>query len=276
MLNLNVKGILWNSVDPVVMGIINCTPDSFFEGSRANNYKDIVAKAGEMLEQGASILDIGGQSSRPGSDMVGVETELSRVLPAIKAIKDKFPDALLSIDSFHSIVAEKALEAGASIINDISAGVDDPEIYAVAASYSAPYICMHMQGRPSTMQQNPSYQNVVTEILDFFIERKEVCIAAGIKDIIIDPGFGFGKSIEHNFTLLSQLNAFSILSLPILAGLSRKSMIYKTLGTTAEFALNGTTALNMIALQNGASLLRVHDVKEALEVIQLFKSIKKA
>ena len=273
MFTLNCKGKLLMLDPPVVMGIINATPDSFYKG---NINDDILALAEGMLADGATILDIGGQSTRPGSERITAEEELHRILPVIKAIHAKFPGTIISVDTYSSTVAIAAVEAGASIVNDISAGTMDAQMLQTVARLQVPYICMHMQGTPGNMQKDPHYDDVTKEVLDFFIAKVHECKKAGIIDIIIDPGFGFGKTIAHNFSLLKKLEALAILDKPILAGISRKSTIYKTLQTTADDALNGTTVLNTIALMNGASLLRVHDVKEAQEAVTLFNAYKKA
>ena len=257
---------------PVVMGIINATPDSFYKGDLQQGLDGIVALAGKMIADGAAILDVGGQSTRPGSERITAAEETERVVPVIDAIITKYPDIIISTDTYQARVAEAAVHAGASIINDISGGDMDPEMIATAATLKVPYICMHLKGTPETMQQQPEYEDVVKEVLDYFIMKIEVCKRAGIHDVIIDPGFGFGKTIAHNFQLLKHLRVFKMLDRPILAGLSRKGTIYKTLGTTAERALNGTTVLNTIALMNGAGVLRVHDVKEAMEVIRLLEA----
>lgn len=273
MHTLNCKGKLLVLDKPVVMGIINITPDSFYEGSRKQSIQEIVQVAALMLRDGASILDIGGQSTRPGSGRLNAEQEKQRVLPAIEAIITAYPEAIISIDTYDATVAEKAVQAGATIINDISSGDMDQTMLHTAANLKVPYICMHMQGTPVSMQKNPQYTNVTAQVLDYLARKADTCKQAGINDVIIDPGFGFGKTIEHNFTLLRQLSAFKILNCPLLAGLSRKSTIYKTLGTTAENALNGTTVLNTIALMNGADILRVHDVKAAVEAVMLLQKI---
>jgi dihydropteroate synthase len=273
MYTLNCKGRLLVLEQPVVMGILNITPDSFYSGSRIQVKDDILQKAEQMLQEGATILDIGGQSTRPESLRLSANEELTRVLSAIQLIKQHFPDCFISIDTYHSTVASEAVAAGADMVNDISAGNMDEQMIPAVAALNVPYIAMHMQGTPETMQQNPTYENVTREVLDYFIKKTEQCKAAGIKDIIIDPGFGFGKTISHNFQLLRELEVFKILNYSLLAGLSRKSTIYKTLGTTAEEALNGTTVLNTIALQKGAVILRVHDVKEAAETIKLVQSV---
>ncbi|MCC6289317.1 MAG: dihydropteroate synthase [Chitinophagaceae bacterium] len=271
MHTLNCKGKLLVIDKPVVMGIINITPDSFYKESRKQSIQDIVQVAAEMIADGASMLDIGGQSTRPGSERLDYVHEKQRILPAIEAIMATFPEAIISVDTYAATVAEEAVQAGASIINDISSGDMDEAMLDTVAMLNVPYICMHMQGTPDNMQKNPQYTDVTAQILDYLAQKADACRRVGINDIIIDPGFGFGKTIEHNFTLLRQLNAFKILNCPVLAGLSRKATVYKTLGTTAENALNGTTVLNTIALMNGADILRVHDVKAAAEAITLFQ-----
>ena len=269
MYTLNCKGKLLVLDQPVVMGIINATADSFYKGDAMLGLKGIVSLAGEMIEAGAAILDIGGQSTRPGSKRIDAEQETQRVVPVIEAILAQYPDALLSVDTYHSRVAENAVLAGASIVNDISGGTMDTEMISTVAGLKVPYICMHIKGTPENMQQEAHYEDVVKEVLDYFILKTELCRAAGINDIIIDPGFGFAKTIGHNFQLLRNLAVFKMLGKPILAGLSRKSTVYKTLGISATEALNGTTVLNTLAIMNGASILRVHDVKEAKETIDL-------
>ena len=273
MFTLNCCSNLLTIDSPIVMGIINATPDSFYKG---NIKDDILGLAAQMLSDGATILDIGGQSTKPNSTLHSAKEEMDRVLPFIKKINTAFPNALISVDTFYSEVAKAAVDVGATIINDISAGNMDKEMLKTVAQLNTPYVCMHMQGTPATMQQNPSYENSTKEVLDFFIQKINECKSAGVKDVVIDPGFGFGKTIDHNYTLLKNLSIFSMLDSPILVGLSRKSIVYKPLHTSANEALNGTTALNMIALLNGASLLRVHDVKEAKEAIDLFNIYKKA
>ncbi len=270
MFTLNCKGKLLVIDKPVVMGIINITPDSFYEGSRLQTNEKILFQAKKMIEEGASIIDIGGQSTRPGSERISVKEELQRVLPALEIILKNFPDTIISVDTYQSEVAEETIKAGASMINDISSGNMDNEMINTVAKLGVPYICMHMKGTPENMQQQPKYENITKEILDFFIKKIDECKHAGINDVIIDPGFGFGKTISHNFTLLKHLSVFKMLEKPIMAGLSRKSTIYKTLGITSGDALNGTTVLNTLALQNGANILRVHDVKEAKEAITLY------
>ncbi len=276
MYTLNCKGKLLVIDQPIVMGIINVTPDSFFEGHSPLGLEGIVTLAGKMIDDGAIILDIGGQSTRPGSERIKADREIDRVVPVIEAILSKYPDTIISIDTYQSRVAEIAVNAGASIVNDISAGEMDKEMIGMVASLHVPYICMHMKGTPETMQKDIHYENVVKEVLDYFIYKIAACKAAGILDIIVDPGFGFGKTIAHNFQLLKQLEIFKLLEKPILVGISRKSTIYKTLGISANEALNGTTVLNTIALLNGAAILRVHDVKEAKEAIALISSLNAA
>ncbi len=274
MFTLNCKGRLLIIDKPIVMGIINVTPDSFFVESRQESLDDIVRKAEQMLNDGATIIDIGGQTTKPGSKEVGTDEEMHRIVPVIETLVNRFDNILISIDTYHAYVAKAAIEAGACMVNDVSGGMMDDNMLATVAELKVPYICMHMQGTPQTMQQNPAYNNVTQEVLDFFIERLATCKKVGIKDVIVDVGFGFGKTIAHNFELLNKMAVFKMLDAPILAGLSRKSTIYKTLGISANEALNGTTVLNTIALQNGASILRVHDVKEAKEAITLLEHAK--
>lgn len=274
MFTLNCRGRLLVIDRPIVMGILNFTPDSFYAGSRVSNEEHLFETVSAMLRDGASIIDIGGQSTRPGSERLSPAEETDRIMPGIEFILKHFPDALLSIDTFHAAVARQTVEAGVSIINDISGGTMDPDMLAVTASLRVPYICMHLKGTPQTMQQLAHYDNVSLELLDFFIQRIAQCQEAGILDIIVDPGFGFAKTIRHNFEILRNLEIFQMLQRPILAGLSRKSTVYKTLGTTPDKALNGSTVLHTLALQNGASILRVHDVREAWETIRLFEAYK--
>jgi len=273
---INCKGKLLDLSEPRVMGIINATPDSFYEGHLPLGNDAILSIAGKMIHEGADILDIGGQCTKPGSQRISAQQELERVIPVIEAVHAAYPGIILSIDTYSSEVAKAAVTAGASMVNDISGGNLDEEMITAVAELKVPYVCMHMQGTPATMQKEPMYNNVVKEVLDHFIIKLEECRKAGITDVIIDPGFGFGKTIEHNFRLLKSLSILSITMRPILAGLSRKGTIYKTLGVTAAEALNGTTVLNTMALMNGASILRVHDVKEAREAVTLFNAYKKA
>ncbi len=269
-MTLNCRGLLLDLTSPQIMGIMNATPDSFYAKSRIEDSGQIVEQAHKMIEQGASILDIGGFSSRPGAASVSIQEEIDRVLPVIERIRQQFPNTILSVDTFRADVARYALKAGAHLINDISAFNLDASIVDVVAEQNVPYILMHMQGLPKTMQDAPHYQDILVEIMDFFIEKISLLRSKGINDIVLDVGFGFGKTIEHNYQLLKNLGVFQQLELPVLVGVSRKSMIWKLLEIHQNEALNGTTALHMIALQQGASILRVHDVKAAREVIQLW------
>ena len=268
---LQSKGRLLDLSSPIVMGILNATPDSFYNKGRENSISELLKKAEKMLKDGALILDIGGASTKPGAAIIDIHEELERVIPVVENIHLRFPNAWLSIDTYHAKVAEEAVYAGASIVNDVSSGQIDNNMLSTVANLKVPYIAMHMQGTPETMQQNPAYEDVVFEVRDFLRMKCDEASQVGIIDIIIDPGFGFGKSLEHNFALLKKLHTFHILGKPVLAGLSRKSMVCKTLGVTPEDALNGTTALNMIALQQGANILRVHDVKEAVETVKIWE-----
>ena len=276
MFTLNCKGKLITTDVPPVMGIINATPDSFYRGDLNNGMDGILMLAKKMINEGATILDIGGQSTKPGSIEISSEKEMDRVIPVIKMIHEHFPQTILSVDTYQSAVAIKAIEAGASIVNDVSGGEADKKMIDTVAALRVPYICMHMRGTAANMQSFATYKDVLKEVLNYFILKIHQCRAAGIKDIIIDPGFGFAKNAAHNFNLLKNLQIFKMLDCPILAGLSRKSTIYKTLGTTAAEALNGTTVLNTLALNNGANILRVHDVKEAVEAVTLMESYKSA
>lgn len=275
MFTLNCKGRSLVIGKPVVMGIINITPDSFYQGSRFEENDAILRQAEQMLKDGATILDIGGQSTRPGSERVNADNELKRVTGPVASIHKNFPEAFISIDTYHAIVAKEAVAAGACIVNDISAGNMDGQMIGTVASLQVPYVLMHMKGTPETMQQEANYDDVTKEVLDFFTGKKEELQKAGIKDIIIDPGFGFGKTITHNLELLRHLSSFGMMDCPVMLGISRKSTVYKTLGISAGEALNGTTVLNTIGLLNGAMILRVHDVKEAMEAIQLVEAYKK-
>ncbi|MET0394488.1 MAG: dihydropteroate synthase [Chitinophagaceae bacterium] len=276
MFTLNCNGRLLAIAHPLIMGIINATPDSFYSGSRFAGTDAVLAQCEKMLGEGATIIDIGGQSTRPGSTRVSAEEELRRIAGPVEAIHRHFPEAFISIDTYHARVAGEAVAAGASLVNDISAGSMDSGLIPTVASMGVPYILMHMQGTPDTMHHDPHYENITRDVLDFFIAKTGELRQAGIRDIIIDPGFGFGKTIAHNFELLRNLAALQLLRLPVLAGLSRKSTIYKTLQVTADETLNGTTVLNTIALMNGAAILRVHDVKEAKEAIRLTEACKGA
>ncbi|MEO6316484.1 MAG: dihydropteroate synthase [Chitinophagaceae bacterium] len=276
MFTLNCKGRLLVADKPLVMGIINITPDSFYPGSRLQDPARVLEQATQMLHDGASILDVGGQSTRPDSTLLTEAEELQRTIANIAAIHRELPEAIISVDTFYARVAEEAVVAGAAMVNDISAGSMDSAMLTTVARLKVPYVCMHMRGTPQTMQQHTQYDDVVKEVLDYFIEKTADCKKAGIHDVIIDPGFGFAKTTDQNLRLLKQLQVLQIVDRPILAGLSRKATIYKTLGTTASNALNGTTVLNTLALQNGATILRVHDVKEAVEAVTLFCAYQNA
>ena len=276
MFSLNCNGKLLFIEKPLVMGILNITTDSFYAGSRVMNIETVKDKSVKMLDEGADILDIGAQSTRPGSERLSAEEELKKLLPAIEMLRQLFPGIIISIDTYHAIVAEECVAAGAAIINDISGGEMDEKMIKTVAKLKTPYICMHMKGVPENMQHQTNYENVTKEILDFFISKVDECKREGINDIIIDPGFGFGKNISQNLLLLKNLELFKMLGKPIMAGLSRKSTIYKTLKISAEESLNGTSVLNTIALLNGASILRVHDVKEAKETITLYEAYSNA
>ncbi|MBN2485594.1 MAG: dihydropteroate synthase [Bacteroidales bacterium] len=268
------KGKIINIETPIVMGILNITPDSFFDGGRYLDKDNILARVGKLFAEGATVIDIGAYSSRPGADDVPEKLEIDRLGYALGFIRERFPDAVLSVDTFRAEVASKVINNfGVDIINDISAGAVEPEIIDVVAENGVPYIAMHMQGTPQTMQKNPVYRHVVQDILEYFVDKLSFLRSKGITDIIIDPGFGFGKTLEQNYQLLGGLEAFKMLEVPVLAGLSRKSFIYRLLGTTPDGALTGTIALNLVALQKGASLLRVHDVREAVETISIFKKL---
>lgn len=274
MKSINCKGKLIDLSIPRVMGILNITPDSFYDGGNLKNDSEILSLAEKMLTDGATFIDIGGYSSRPGATDISVNEELERVLPVVSLLLKNFPEVLLSIDTFRAEVAQKAIEAGAAIINDISAGILDDQMFKTIADYQVPYIMMHMKGSPQTMKEFADYKDVVREVLLYFSERIATARSCGINDLIIDPGFGFAKTISQNFELLRNIEKLQIADLPILIGVSRKSMIYKTLDTLAADALNGTTVLNTIALQKGASILRVHDVKEAVETVKLLDALK--
>ncbi|HEY0057512.1 MAG TPA: dihydropteroate synthase [Flavisolibacter sp.] len=276
MMSINCTGRLVTFEVPRVMGILNATPDSFFSGSRLGDDRDLLGKAEKMLRDGATFLDIGGQSTRPGSEMIDAEEEARRVLPAVEMIAKHFPQALVSIDTFYATVARQAVDAGACMINDVSAGTIDPLMIQTVAALSVPYVLMHMQGLPRNMQQEPAYNDVVLEVYDALNKKLYELRELGVKDVIIDPGFGFGKTAAHNFQLLGGLEYLGTLGQAILIGLSRKGTITKILNCKADEALNGTTVLNTVALLNGASILRVHDVKEAMEAVALVQAFKNA
>lgn len=272
---INAGGNLLDLSIPKVMGIINITPDSFYKGSRYNSDSEILKAAVKMIEDGADIIDVGGYSSRPGAADITEEEESGRVLGAIKLISKELPSAILSVDTFRADLAQKAVsEFGAHIINDISGGEADPNMFSVIEKLNVPYIMMHMTGNPGTMQNSPVYDDVVADILRWFGERIFRLRSSGVKDIILDPGFGFGKTSEHNFEMLRRLNDFSVAGLPLMVGISRKSMIWKTLSITADDALNGTSVLNTVSLLNGADILRVHDVKEAVQAVKMIEKLK--
>ena len=271
-LTINCRGTLLDFASPKVMGILNVTPDSFYDGSKYASEQAILDQVSKMLEEGATIIDVGGMSSRPGAETISVQAELDRVLPAIELINKNHPKALISIDTWRWEVAKEAVGRGASLVNDISMGLLDEEMWKNIASLNVPYILMHIQGNPQNMQEKPSYENVTLEIMDLLSAGITKLRGLGLKDIIIDPGFGFGKTIAQNYQLLRELAHFRILGCPLLIGVSRKSMIHKLLEILPGQALNGTTAVHMLSLINGANILRVHDVKPAMESIKIFKA----
>ncbi|HKJ05984.1 MAG TPA: dihydropteroate synthase [Flavobacteriaceae bacterium] len=273
MKSINCKGNLIDFTTPKVMGILNVTPDSFFDGGKFQNEKSILLHVENMLSEGATFIDVGAYSSRPGAKHISEKEELDRILPIVTLLVKKFPEILLSIDTFRSEIAKQCIEAGACLINDIAAGSMDENMFKTVAKLQVPYILMHMQGTPQNMQANPTYKNVTTEVIYYFSEKLAKLRALGVNDLIIDVGFGFGKTTAHNFELLKNLSFFKSLDVPILAGLSRKSMLYKTLNNTQNEALNATTSANTIALLKGANILRVHDVKEAVEAIKIVNQL---
>ncbi len=271
MFSLNCKGRLLSLHDPVIMGILNVTPDSFYDGGRFDeSLQKQTDQVGKMVAEGATIIDVGGASSKPRAKVVSPQEEIDRVLPVLEVLAKAQPETFLSIDTYHSAVAKTAIEAGAHIVNDISSGQLDQQMFQTVAELKVPYIGMHMQGNPQIMQDAPAYDDVVQEVYTALAQTAFKLNAMGLVDVVIDPGFGFGKTKEHNFEMLARLSEFRFLNRPILVGFSRKSMIYKTLNTSAAKALNGTTALHMAALERGANILRVHDVKEAAETLKLF------
>tara|TARA_B100000446_G_C10532338_1_gene334175 strand:+ start:74 stop:898 length:825 start_codon:yes stop_codon:yes gene_type:complete len=272
-MTINCKGKLIDLSTPKVMGILNVTPDSFYDGGRYKDENSILNQVETMLNQGATFTDIGAYSSRPNADFVSEDEELQRIVPIVRLLVKHFPEIIISVDTFRSEVAKQTIKAGASLINDISAGFLDEKMLQTVANLSVPYIMMHMRGTPQTMQTLTDYDNLTKDVNFYFSERISKARALGIVDLILDPGFGFAKTTQQNFELLNQLELLNIADLPLLVGVSRKSMIYKTLDTTAQNALNGTTALHMIALQKGAKILRVHDVKEAKECITLYNQL---
>lgn len=269
---LNCRGKLLDLSRPAIMGILNVTPDSFYDGGKYSTESELLRQTEQMLNKGAAIIDVGGMSSRPGAAIIDTSTELARVIPAITAISKRFPEAVISADTVKAEVAKEAVMSGAGMINDISAGSIDSGLLPMVAELGIPYILMHSKGKPENMQNRPEYENVVREVMQFFIQKLNEIRNLGIKDVIIDPGFGFGKTVGHNYELLRNLHTFKLMGLPILAGVSRKSMICKVLGVNPDKALNGTTVLHTLALLNGASILRAHDVREAVEVVELMKA----
>lgn len=275
MTTLQCKGQLLDLSQPVVMGILNITPDSFYDGGRYPDTETAFRHAEQMIREGAAIIDVGGASSRPGSVIVEEDAEIGRVVPVIEAIVRAYPAQIISVDTWRAGVAKAAVQAGASIVNDISAGDMDPNLLDTVAELGVPYVLMHIKGTPQTMQSAPEYDDITTEVLDFLIAKVHILRQKGIKDIVIDPGFGFGKTIAHNYTLLKTMDQLQqVLQLPLLAGVSRKSMIYKLLNCAPEDTLPATSALNLLALQKGAQILRVHDVAAARDVITLFGLVK--
>ena len=270
---INCKGQLIDLSIPKVMGILNVTPNSFFDGGKYKNEEEIIAQAGKMLSEGATFIDIGAYSSKPSAEFVTEAEEIERIVPVIELILKHFPEALLSIDTLRSKIAKASIESGAAIINDIAAGELDDKMFDVIAKYNVPYIMMHMRGNPQTMQSMTQYEDIIKEMLFYFSEKVKKARSLGINDLILDPGFGFAKTTDQNYEVLQKMELFNLLELPVLAGVSRKSMIYKTLNNTAQEALNGTTVLNTIALTKGAKILRVHDVKEAVECVTLLNKI---
>ena len=274
MRTINCKGNLIDLSTPKVMGVINLTPDSFYDGGKLTSEKEILLQANKMLQEGATFLDLGAYSSRPGAQFVSEKEEIHRLLPVIKILLNEFPETLLSIDTFRSNVANESIYAGASLINDISAGTLDDHMFKIIAQHQVPYVMMHMRGTPETMMQNTDYTDLTKEVIYYFSERIAKARSFGINDLIADPGFGFSKTLDQNYELFNDLESFSYLNVPLLIGISRKSMIQKKIKTTAADSLNGTTALHAIAIQKGASILRVHDVKEAFETINLLQNLK--
>lgn len=274
MKTINCKGNLIDLSTPKVMGVINLTPDSFYDGGKLTSEKEILLQANKMLQEGATFLDLGAYSSRPGAQFVSEKEEIHRLLPVIKILLNEFPETLLSIDTFRSNVANESIYAGASLINDISAGTLDDHMFKIIAQHQVPYVMMHMRGTPETMMQNTDYTDLTKEVIYYFSERIAKARSFGINDLIVDPGFGFSKTLDQNYELFNDLELFRHLNVPLLIGISRKSMIQKKIKTTAADSLNGTTALHAIAIQKGVSILRVHDAKEAFETINLLQNLK--
>lgn len=272
--SINVNGSLLDLATPQVMGILNVTPDSFYAGSRMQTEADIAARARQIVDEGASIIDIGAYSSRPGAEPVSSEEEMSRLRTALQVLNRNHPDAVISVDTFRADVAKRCVEEyGVAIINDISAGEMDSRMFETVARLGVPYVMMHMQGTPQSMQKAPHYDNLLKEVFMYFAKKVQQLRDLGAKDLVLDPGFGFGKTLEHNYELMAHLEEFSVFELPLLVGVSRKSMIYRLLGIHADEALNGTTVLNTVALMKGADILRVHDVRQAVEAVKIKKMI---
>jgi dihydropteroate synthase len=270
---MNCKGKLIDLSTPKVMGILNCTPNSFYDGGKFKTDADFLSQTEKMLSEGATFIDIGAYSSKPNAEFVSEKEETNRIIPVINSILKVFPETIISVDTFRSQVAKIAIQNGATIINDISSGNLDDKMLQTIAEFNVPYIMMHLRGNPQTMQSLTNYENIVKEMLFYFSEKIAMARSLGINDMIIDPGFGFAKTLDQNFEVLKSLELFQMLDLPILAGVSRKSMIYKTVETTSENALNGTTSINTVCLMKGAKILRVHDVKEAVECVKLFDKL---
>jgi dihydropteroate synthase len=272
---INLNGRLLDLSKPVVMGILNVTPDSFFDGGKYKTEKKVLKRAEEILEQGGSVIDIGAVSTQPGSEGISTKDEIDRLLPSVKAVRKAFPNSFISIDTYRSWVALKVIEeCGPCMVNDISGGNFDTHMFDTIGKLGVPYVLMHMQGTPLKMQQNPEYEDIIREISMFFTEQVKKLTKAGVKDVIIDPGFGFGKNMEHNYELLNRLDSFKVFQLPLLIGVSRKSMIYKLLGIKPDDALNGTSVVNTLALMGGADMLRVHDVREAVEAVRILNMVR--
>ncbi len=273
--SISLNGRLLDLSKPVVMGILNVTPDSFFDGGKYKTEKKVLTRAEEILEQGGTIIDIGAVSTKPGTDGISTKDEIDRLLPAVKAVKKAFPEAFVSIDTYRSWVALKVIEdCGPCMVNDVSGGSFDVHMFDTVGKLGVPYVLMHMQGTPLKMQENPVYDDIIRDISMFFTDCVKKLTKAGVKDVIIDPGFGFGKTLEHNYELLNRLDSFKVFQLPLLVGVSRKSMIYKLLGTNPEEALNGTTVINTLALMGGTDILRVHDVREAVEATRILEKVR--
>jgi len=273
--SINLNGRLLDLSQPVVMGIINVTPDSFFDGGKYKTEKKVVKRAEEILEQGGAVIDIGAVSTKPGSEGISTKDEIERLLPAVKAVKKEFPNAFISIDTYRSWVALKIIEeCGPCMVNDVSGGNFDDHMFDTIGKLGVPYVLMHMQGTPLKMQQNPEYGDIIRDISMFFTEQVKKLTKAGVKDVIIDPGFGFGKNLDHNYELLNRLDSFKVFQLPLLVGISRKSMICKLLNIKPDDALNGTSVVNTLALMGGADILRVHDVSEAVEAVRILNMVR--